>query len=450
MLGEEMKHGSLFSGIGGFNLAARWNDIETIFDVEIDKFCQKVLAKNFPSTKKHLDIKEFNGKKYRGQIDIISGGFPCQPFSIAGKRKGKEDDRHLWPEMLRVISEIEPSWVIAENVCGIINIEGGLVFEQVQTDLENIGFEIQTFIIPACSQNAPHRRDRIWIVAHSDTNRKMGKRRNGSHRNKEQDETQKIQERQNVIFGTGISNKDAQNPNNIRNRGRNNGNQGGCKCSLQIEGSDCNVTDTKSILSQGFNDGQEQIEYWRSSWEQNWYEVATRFCGIFNGFSRKLDINRGLNYAKIKKRITGQDMPCLWYIIQSETFQWNNRRFDPLQFKDYMFAVLWQYFIESEGQNDLPFESQEVQIAYLRNLWYIGESGCPPQGYEYQEQYSREHYDRLSLMSHEIALDTQEFSNRYNKNRVDRLKSLGNAIVPQIAYQIFKMIKEISETNQIP
>ena len=115
-----MTHASLFSGIGGFDLAARNCGIQNVFQVEINEFCRKVLLKNFPETKKYRDIKEFNGTEYYGTIDIISGGFPCQPFSVAGNQRGQEDNRYLWPEMLRVISEIKPAYVVGENVFGII------------------------------------------------------------------------------------------------------------------------------------------------------------------------------------------------------------------------------------------------------------------------------------------------------------------------------------------
>ena len=158
-----MKHGSLFSGIGGFDLAAQWAGWDNMFQVEIDPFCRKVLKKNFPDVAKYEDIKKFDGEKYANTIDIISGGFPCQPFSCAGKQRGKKDDRYLWPEMLRVISEIRPTWVIGENVTGIINL--GL--DKVLSDLENEGYACQSFIIPACAVNAPHKRDRVWIIANS-------------------------------------------------------------------------------------------------------------------------------------------------------------------------------------------------------------------------------------------------------------------------------------------
>lgn len=144
-----------------------WNNI---FQVEINKFCQKVLNKNFPETKKYFDIKEFNGNEYKGTIDVISGGFPCQPFSVAGQQKGKDDDRYLWEEMLRVVGEIKPSYVVCENVTGII----GMALDTVLSDLEAQGYTTETFIIPACAVNAPHRRNRVWVIAYSKKQRLEG------------------------------------------------------------------------------------------------------------------------------------------------------------------------------------------------------------------------------------------------------------------------------------
>jgi DNA (cytosine-5)-methyltransferase 1 len=160
-----MKHGSLFSGIGGFDLAAEWMGWENVFHCEWMEFPRKVLDYHFPNADSHIDICKTDFKKYANTIDILTGGFPCQPFSLAGKRKGTDDERYLWGEMLRAIQEIKPKFVIAENVFGITNIDGGLVFEQVCLDLENEGYEVQPFIIPAAAKNAPHRRDRCWFVA---------------------------------------------------------------------------------------------------------------------------------------------------------------------------------------------------------------------------------------------------------------------------------------------
>jgi len=163
-----MNHGSLFSGIGGFDLAAEWAGFTNLFNCEWEEFPRKVLKHHFPNAEQFEDIKDFNATAYSGRLDILSGGFPCQPFSVAGKRKGSEDERHLWPEMLRVVGECKPRWVVGENVRGLVNWSDGLVFETCCADLEAIGYSVQSFIIPACATGAPHRRDRVWIVAHSD------------------------------------------------------------------------------------------------------------------------------------------------------------------------------------------------------------------------------------------------------------------------------------------
>jgi DNA (cytosine-5)-methyltransferase 1 len=161
-----MTHASLCTGIGGFDLAAKWMGWKNIFQCEIDPFCQKVLRYHFPECELFTDIKTSNFTKYANRIDVISAGFPCQPFSVAGKRKGTDDDRYLWDEVLRVINEVQPRWFVGENVSGLLTQQSGVVFEGVCTDLENSGYEVQSFVIPACAVNAPHRRDRVFILAH--------------------------------------------------------------------------------------------------------------------------------------------------------------------------------------------------------------------------------------------------------------------------------------------
>lgn len=170
-----MKHGSLFSGIGGFDLAAEWMGWQNIFHCEWNEFCKKVLKYYWPDAKSYRDIDETDFTIWRGQIDVLSGGFPCQPYSTAGKRQGKEDVRHKWPQMLRAIREIQPGYVVGENVRGITNWNGGLVFDEVQADLEAEGYEVLPFLLPACGVNAPHRRDRVWFVAHSNSYGHRGK-----------------------------------------------------------------------------------------------------------------------------------------------------------------------------------------------------------------------------------------------------------------------------------
>lgn len=161
-----MTHGSLFSGIGGFDLAAEWMGWENLFHCEWNLFGQKVLHHYWPEAEQFTDITKSDFTKYANRIDILTGGFPCQPYSLAGKRKGKEDERHLWPHMCRAIKEIQPRWVVGENVFGLVNWDAGLVFHEVQADLETEGYEVFPYVLPAAGINAPHRRDRVWFVAY--------------------------------------------------------------------------------------------------------------------------------------------------------------------------------------------------------------------------------------------------------------------------------------------
>ena len=164
-----MTHLGLFEGIGGFSLAARWMGWQTLAWCEWNDFGQRVLRHHFPHAEGFGDITKTDFTSYHGKIDILTGGFPCQPYSSAGKRLGKEDERHLWPHMLRAVREVSPRYVVGENVLGLVNWSAGLVFEEVQTDLEAQGYEVLPFILPAAGVGAPHRRDRIWFIAHANS-----------------------------------------------------------------------------------------------------------------------------------------------------------------------------------------------------------------------------------------------------------------------------------------
>lgn len=157
----------LFSGIGGFSLGLERAGMHTAAFCEIDPFCQRVLTRHWPGTPIYRDIKSLSARKLHHDriptIDLISGGYPCQPFSVAGRRRGENDPRHLWPEMYRLIREIRPRWVVCENVAG--HVELGL--DTVLSDLDAIGYAATPFVIPACAVGAPHRRDRVWIIAHA-------------------------------------------------------------------------------------------------------------------------------------------------------------------------------------------------------------------------------------------------------------------------------------------
>lgn len=159
---NELTHLDLFSGIGGFALAAKWNGYRTVAFCDNEPYAQAVLKKHWPDVPCHKDIREIRGDLYAG-VTLLTGGFPCQPFSVAGKQRGKGDDRYLWPEMLRVIREARPAWIIGENVAGIVN----MALDQVHTDLEAEGYEVESLIIPACGVDAWHKRERAWIIANS-------------------------------------------------------------------------------------------------------------------------------------------------------------------------------------------------------------------------------------------------------------------------------------------
>ena len=189
-----MTHASLCTGIGACELAATWMGWENLFSCEIDEFCNKVLKHHYPKATHYGNIFEQDFREWRGRVDVLTAGFPCQPFSCAGKRNGAEDDRYLWPEVLRVINEVRPTWFIGENVGGIITMvlpgeetkvgsytdvcgesytmyekRQRYVIEQIRIDLASIGYSVQPVVIPACAVGAPHRRDRVWFIAHRDS-----------------------------------------------------------------------------------------------------------------------------------------------------------------------------------------------------------------------------------------------------------------------------------------
>ena len=185
-----MNHASLFSGIGGAEVAASMMGWQNLFHCEIQEFPRKVLNYWFPNSESYEDITKTDFTKWHGKVDVLTGGFPCQPFSVAGRRKGKDDYRYLWPQMLRTIREIKPTWVVGENVAGIRTMvepgkeikmgrtddlfeenyiyreESRFTLEKICQELEASGYAVQPFVIPACSVGAPHRRERVWIVAH--------------------------------------------------------------------------------------------------------------------------------------------------------------------------------------------------------------------------------------------------------------------------------------------
>jgi DNA (cytosine-5)-methyltransferase 1 len=329
-----LRHGSLFNGIGGFQLAAHWMGWENVWHCEIDKFCNKVVKQHFPKSICYENIKEFDARQWKGSIEIISGGFPCQPFSQAGKRKGTSDNRYLWPEMLRVIREIQPRFIVGENVSGLINWDGGMVFEQVQADLETAGYESQAYVLPACSVNAPHRRDRVWFIARNN---------NCQRRNKRQECE---------VFNGG------QGANAARNN--------------SVAGANEKIwTVTNTSLQRERSGADEQRE--NETGGQQLERTEQRCHGNDNGFSG----------------------------IVADTKEWRLPERDAEQTQHGTYAAAERYD-GIPGWRDFP-----TQSAVCRR-----DDGIP--------------------------------------DRVDRIKALGNAIVPQVAYQIFKAIEATTQTKKAP
>ena len=348
----------LFSGIGGFSLGLESTGFfETIGFVEKDKFCQKVLKKHWNNINIEEDIRNVKGERYAA--DIITGGFPCQPFSVAGKRKSTADDRYLWDEMLRVIREVKPRWVIGENVEGIVNINEGMVLRQVLNDLENEGFKSQCIIIPASGIGAWHQRKRIWIVANNISNsnkrnvqtgceRQWGiceenKRKgtsnnatsvcetlsnsnnNGSYRSQGNATKQSSNEQKDRLsFG---DDKDVSNTESSR-CGRWSckkcsvgewsflpREQQGCKMGSKVEGFSGDVSNTSSERSQGCGiqhnlEGEQRSEEFAaktsSERQQTWWETQSEFCGVPNGVSYELDKDRSNRIKALGNSIVPQ------------------------------------------------------------------------------------------------------------------------------------------------
>ena len=195
---------------------------DTVAWCEWDEMCQRHLRYHFPEAEGFGDITKTDFTKYADKIDLLTGGFPCQPFSTAGKRQGTADTRYLWPEMLRAIRQIRPRWIVGENVRGLVGWDGGMVFDTVQADLEAEGYEVLPFLLPACAVDAPHRRDRIWFIAYSDGKRTGNKNRKADNEGwgSGKDRTSSIRQAYGQTgtggVGTADTNGFATNPSNDR------------------------------------------------------------------------------------------------------------------------------------------------------------------------------------------------------------------------------------------
>ena len=380
-----MKHKllDLFSGIGGFSLGAEANGIPTVAFVEKDPFCQKVLRKHWSNTPIISDIRTVKGEDYETDgVTIISGGFPCQPFSQAGKRKGTDDDRYLWDETLRVVAETKPEWFIGENVEGLINIQNGLVLRQVQDDLEREGFQVQCLVVPASGIGAWHQRKRVWIIAHSSSERSSSQQ-----------------------VGTDRQlGKESETKERTRNQS-----------SLRSSSSCSDVPNTIGELSDGCSSttrlSETELKGMVSDKERNWNKVRSETERCSEQATSRGNVS-DTNHSRFKDWAE----QCERQSASSQERESSSSRHDPISDTTIEglqgHRVQPQHLQTEEGQDNADRGSKE------QYTWWQTESSIRgvPNGISY-------------------GLD---------KGRVGRIKALGNSIVPQIAYQLFKSIVKVS------
>lgn len=420
-----MTHASVFSGIGGPEIAATMLGWDNLFHCEINEFGRKVLDYWYPNSKSYEDITKTDFTEWRGRVDVLTGGFPCQPFSYAGRRRGAEDDRYLWPSMYRAIDEIQPTWVVAENVAGILTmVEQGEVskvagtaslfdafddlrgryelretftLQRICSDLESHGYAVQPVLVPACAVGAPHRRDRVFIVARriaSDTDNRADRRTAGEDEGKGREE--RIQERHEV--------RKSDEPNQVRPESER----------TMADTSDAGLEATRA-------------------------EQPT--AGTTRSGSRNVESG---NPADTESEYRQRMRPGEREISESE-----------------------QVELGGSGCEDAPHDEEEIRWHVTDPNFYRVERDIRPRiGEQPQSGFSAEEFadgyrhlrseqrwvnfptvppvhrrnDGLPLLVDDLTLS-------FGKWRTEALKAYGNAIVPQVMYEIFRAI-EITESNE--
>tara|TARA_R110002012_G_scaffold27666_3_gene88285 strand:- start:8416 stop:9795 length:1380 start_codon:yes stop_codon:yes gene_type:complete len=453
---EIMKLLDLFSGIGGFSLGAEYNNIETIGFVEKDVFCQKVLRKHWPNVPILGDIRDVKRDTFES-VDIVSGGFPCQPFSVAGKRRGTDDDRYLWDETIRVVSLYKPRWFVGENVEGIVNIQNGMVLRQVQNDLEKEGFEVQCGIIPASGIGAWHQRKRVWIIAHSNSNRESRR-------------SQYVQERSRELGESHVSNThDSRNRTSrydSQREGEKNAKEGQNRSQFESSrhsendvsksnSNECEYTSTRQSRENtiwGFHTKEK---------EQTTYDIRseTPRCDVVSG--EQEDVSNSQNRSREQTQWQGRESIGRGSDDRSR-FEREGEKIET----DVPNSSSKRQLHRESG--NLGEESRETQGARENNTQGTKDTSARGkqdvshtnskglQGHNSKQQLSKEELRftarenderRQSWWQIESSVCTvpNGVSYRLDKNRVNQIKSLGNSIVPQIAYQIFKAIVTVDK-----
>ena len=366
---------------------------------------------------------------------------------------GKEDDRHLWPEMLRAIREIQPRWIVGENVLGLVNWSDGLVFHEVQTDLEAEGYEVQPFVLPAAAVNAPHRRDRVWFVAHSKCNG-----------NRIKSFSQRITIRKKFTNESKVSyathpNSDGQQRSNSEHEEQ--PGQGWEYAQRDIEPGigDGDAADTDGIGLRGEGHGIGNTRFFGEKNERNNWEAFPTQSPIRmrdDGVSSKLlrfVVNQfydTISYTSKENRI--ENLQEVWERIQQEAVWEKIRRFYSLESKIVLQQTMQLYSTKRGEQSELSPFSEKFCEGILQYLSKYGEFRCSPQGQELEKQRIIKFGNTLSFLPHEVALAARRFEAAIEKfeswHRQESIKAGGNAVVPQVVYQIFKTIEQYeNESN---
>lgn len=409
-MSERLTHGSLFSGIGGPEIAAEIMGWKNVFHCEINPFGRKILDYWFPNSKSYEDITKTDFREWRGKINVLTGGFPCQPFSCAGQRKGADDDRYLWPEMLRAIREIQPDWVVGENVAGILSMvqpssetplgseetlfgednrkrilhRQEYVVETVCNDLEREGYSVQPVVIPACAVGAPHRRDRVFFIAHRADAGSEGMQREWEN---------------NILSGRDAPNTDGERCNNRSDNWKERP-----ICYDQKRYSEENQSEQSNGHSFDSNGGEWDATNSNSEKLQEWLKTRRRS-------------DEAENRARMDNEI---------------------ERFGILRYAPYS---------SSEGLSTLRF-STSIEKKKREN-----EDGCSvqPAGNVRRTSFA-ERWENFPTQSPVCSRDDGIFTGldgiSFSKWRQESIKAYGNAIVPQVMYEIFLAIESIEKISE--